>query len=137
MCHYPIAVWERQEHGSLHLHGHCHGRPVDFYGQFGIDVNDYLHKSINKKSLDVGVDANNYYPISLREVLEKLDYKHIPKLKEKEFQVNKEKQLKIENDEVDNKSSKKLTKFFDVSGVFASEILENTDKLNEAFQIII
>lgn len=53
LCHYPIASWERKVHGSLHLHGHTHAR-------------------FNNKGLswDVGVDNNDYYPISLENVLD-------------------------------------------------------------------
>jgi len=87
LCHYPISVWERKEHNSLHLHGHTHGR------------SSALHKEIvnNINSWDVGVDVNNYYPISLKEVLEKLKYKHIQKIKENELikQINKNTPIKL------------------------------------------
>ena len=55
LCHYPIASWDRKVHGSFHLHGHTHNR----FQNTGL-------------SFDVGVDAQNYYPISLEEVLDKM-----------------------------------------------------------------
>ena len=55
LCHYPIASWERKVHGSWHLHGHTHNR--------------FENKGL---SFDVGVDANNYYPINLEEVADKM-----------------------------------------------------------------
>lgn len=54
LCHYPIASWNRAVHGSVHLFGHCHGR--------------FENKGL---SFDVGVDANDYYPLSLEEVMNK------------------------------------------------------------------
>ena len=55
LCHYPIASWERKVHGSFHLYGHTHNRFQN-----------------NGLSFDVGVDAQNYYPISLEEVFDKI-----------------------------------------------------------------
>ena len=55
LCHYPIASWERKVHGSFMLHGHTHAR----FQNTGL-------------SFDVGVDAQNYYPISLEEVFDKM-----------------------------------------------------------------
>lgn len=52
MCHYPIASWDGMSHGSWHLHGHCHGSLRDD----------------GTRRLDMGVDPNNYYPVSLEEV---------------------------------------------------------------------
>ena len=65
LCHYPMHRWNKSHYGSLHCHGHVHGR---------LDAENKLIRRY-----DVGVDANdhNYYPVSLDEVVEKL--KKIPK----------------------------------------------------------
>lgn len=55
-CHYPILRWDRKDKGSIHLHGHDH--------------NEYEDEGL---SIDVGLDAQNYYPISLRQVLERVE----------------------------------------------------------------
>lgn len=55
MCHYPLAQWNRFYHGSIHLHGHCHGR-----------FNKYNTETV--KRLDVGVDCFDYIPVSLFEI---------------------------------------------------------------------
>ena len=54
MCHYPMLTWPSRRHGSLHLHGHCHGRSPKRFNVF-----------------DVGMDCTGYEPISLDELLEK------------------------------------------------------------------
>lgn len=53
LCHYPIAQWDRRHYGSWHLYGHSHGT----FDNGGL-------------SMDVGVDANDFYPVSLEEVAE-------------------------------------------------------------------
>lgn len=53
--HYPIASWNGMNDGVIHLHGHVHLPP---------------HQRVNDgKAMDVGVDGNNLYPISLEEIL--------------------------------------------------------------------
>ncbi len=52
LCHYPLASWDRQHYGAIHLHGHCHG--------------NILSDSFR---MDVGVDAQDYYPVSLKSIL--------------------------------------------------------------------
>lgn len=51
MCHYPIANWPCMYHGAWHLHGHTHG----------------IYQG-NGKSMDVGVDSNNFTPVSYASV---------------------------------------------------------------------
>ena len=55
LCHYPIASWQNKIHDSLHFYGHTHGR----FENLGL-------------SLDVGLDAQGYYPVNLHTLLIKL-----------------------------------------------------------------
>ena len=52
LMHFPILSWENMAHGAWHLHGHCHGNLQDTGG---------MRK-------DVGVDTNNLYPYSYKEI---------------------------------------------------------------------
>jgi calcineurin-like phosphoesterase family protein len=52
--HYPIASWNGMNDGVVHLHGHVH-------------LPQHLRVS-EGKAMDVGVDGNELYPISLEEV---------------------------------------------------------------------
>ena len=57
VCHYAMRVWPRSHYNSWQLFGHSHGR-VQPEG----------------KQWDVGVDVNNFYPISfdqLKEIMKK------------------------------------------------------------------
>ncbi len=55
LLHYAMRVWHRSHHGSLHLYGHSHGRlPGD------------------TQSCDVGVDAWNYRPVGMPEILRRM-----------------------------------------------------------------
>jgi calcineurin-like phosphoesterase family protein len=55
LCHYAMRVWNRSHHGAYHLYGHSHGKLPD---------------DRNSLSMDVGIDAHNYFPISLEEIQE-------------------------------------------------------------------
>ncbi len=62
LCHYPIYSWNKVHHGSIMLHGHCHGNlhhgeSADFY--------------VGRKVMDVGCNLINYTPISYLEIIEK------------------------------------------------------------------
>ncbi len=59
LCHYPLLSWNAAFHGRPHLFGHCHSGP-----------NKIITHQPN--SYDVGVDNNNFTPISIDEVLIKL-----------------------------------------------------------------
>lgn len=56
LCHFPLLSWEGMQHGSWHLHGHCHGS---------------LDKSFRGKRMDVGIDTHpGCSPYSLLDVEE-------------------------------------------------------------------
>lgn len=52
LCHYAMKVWPHKHHGAMHLFGHSHG----------------LLQNPEPYSLDVGVDANNYKPLSINDI---------------------------------------------------------------------
>ena len=56
LCHYPMLTWDGSHNGSWHLHGHSH--------------NTLIHPS--KYAIDVGVDANYYFPVSYEQVKKKI-----------------------------------------------------------------
>lgn len=51
LFHYPIQSWHSRGRGSWHLHGHCHGK-----------------QKTNGKRIDVGVNVNDYCPLSIDEI---------------------------------------------------------------------
>lgn len=55
MCHYPMRSWRGSNRGSVHCHGHCHGSLTE-----------------EGRSMDVGVDTNDFYPYELEAVVERL-----------------------------------------------------------------
>jgi len=59
LFHYPINSWNNKHYGSLHFYGHVHScKHRDGLGE--------------KNSYNVGVDVNNYEPVSLEEILSKI-----------------------------------------------------------------
>lgn len=66
LMHYPIASWDGLKDHVIHLHGHVHLGPG---------------KRISKgKSMDVGVEGNAMYPISLDDVLALMKYQPLNNL---------------------------------------------------------
>jgi len=55
LCHYAMRTWEKSHYGSIHLYGHSHGNLP----------------ALNR-SMDVGVDCNNFYPLSLADIERRL-----------------------------------------------------------------
>lgn len=51
VCHYAMRSWPASHYGSWHLYGHSHGKLPPF-----------------GKSWDIGVDNNNYFPVSFDEI---------------------------------------------------------------------
>jgi len=60
LMHYPMMSWPKSRRGSIHLHGHIHA-----------DSNyNWRNKEQGIKRYDVGVDANNFVPISIKQILQ-------------------------------------------------------------------
>lgn len=58
LSHFPILFWDgMDDRGSFHLYGHMHSRP------------DKQHP--HPMAYNVGVDVNNYEPVTLDELLQK------------------------------------------------------------------
>lgn len=55
LCHYALRTWNGSWRGALHLYGHSHGKLPG-----------------TNRSLDVGVDAWAYRPVSLAEIQERM-----------------------------------------------------------------
>lgn len=45
MCHYPMIAWNRRMHGSIMVHGHCHGSL------------DEINKLSEELRIDIGFDS--------------------------------------------------------------------------------
>lgn len=56
--HFPMLSWPKATAGSVMLHGHIHSGP---------EYNEADMKA-GIRRFDVGVDANNYYPVSIMQV---------------------------------------------------------------------
>lgn len=55
LCHYAMRSWQQSHYGSWHLFGHHHGK-LESYGL----------------SFDVGVDCWDFFPVSLKQVQDKM-----------------------------------------------------------------
>jgi len=64
LFHYPILQWYKSHHGSIHLYGHVHNN-AERYPEFG-----EKEKILGIKAVNVGVDVNNFYPVSIKRILE-------------------------------------------------------------------
>ncbi|MFS0660910.1 metallophosphoesterase [Niallia alba] len=58
LFHYPILEWHNFYNGSIHLYGHVHHKKKE-----------YLQNILGRRAINVGVDVNNFSPISLDQVL--------------------------------------------------------------------
>ena len=60
LCHFAMRTWHKQHKGAIHLYGHSHGN---------------LPEDPHSLSMDVGVDACDYAPIHLHDVLTRMALK--------------------------------------------------------------
>jgi len=66
LFHYPILQWDTSHHGSIHLYGHVHNSGIK-YPALG-----EMLKILGPKAINVGVDVNNFYPVSLIEIINRI-----------------------------------------------------------------
>ena len=60
LMHYPMLSWPKKNSGSIQLHGHIHAR----------EEYNLQNKVDGITRYDVGVDANDYYPVSVKQIIE-------------------------------------------------------------------
>ena len=63
LCHYPMITWYQSHRGSWQLFGHIHTIPNSTGSETG-----YVQDRISPNQYDVGVDQNNFTPISYEDV---------------------------------------------------------------------
>lgn len=76
-CHYPLMTWSHRDRGAINLFGHIHSgwlRSVDDY--------DQMLPLWKGQQLDVGVDNQNYTPVSFENVLAQLAQQYRDTIKE-------------------------------------------------------
>ena len=65
LFHYPMLSWHKSHHGSIHLYGHVHNGGIK-HPDFGKKL-----EMLGPRAINVGVDVNDFFPVSIREVLER------------------------------------------------------------------
>ena len=75
LFHYPIVEWHAAQYGSVHLHGHIHSTREYTAENLTKKFADRFptghapkRPDLNLRIYDVGVDANNYRPVSLEQI---------------------------------------------------------------------
>ena len=66
LFHYPMLSWDSSYHGSIHLYGHIHNSGIK-YPDFGEKL-----KILGYRAINVGVDVNDFYPVSIKQILDKV-----------------------------------------------------------------
>ena len=60
LMYYPMLSWPKKNSGSIQLHGHIHAH----------EEYNLQNKADGIRRYDVGVDANNYYPVLVKQIIE-------------------------------------------------------------------
>jgi calcineurin-like phosphoesterase family protein len=67
LSHYPLMTWSHRDHKALQFFGHIHSGPRSTC-KFDCDLPLFSYQ------YDVGCDNNDYKPIEIRELCDKLDW---------------------------------------------------------------
>jgi calcineurin-like phosphoesterase family protein len=62
LFHYPIFEWDGYFGDSIHLYGHVHNSGNSYKQQKRFEL-------LGKRAVNVGVDVNNHFPISIEQIL--------------------------------------------------------------------
>jgi calcineurin-like phosphoesterase family protein len=60
LSHYPYLSWNRMLYGTIMCHGHIHSQPEY----------NARNRAMGVRRYDVGVDANNFRPVALEDIVE-------------------------------------------------------------------
>ena len=66
LSHYPMFSWDSSYHGSIHLYGHIHNN-ADKHPEY-----KEIIKIIGYRAINVGVDVNDFYPVSIKQIINKI-----------------------------------------------------------------
>ena len=66
LFHYPILEWDQLHRGSVHCYGHVHNNKVSAERMAVLNDN---------RAFNVGVDVNDYRPVSIKEILNHIETK--------------------------------------------------------------
>ena len=70
LCHYPLAEWDMERYGTIHIYGHIH-----------VDTGPTFEYMQNKNAYNAGCMINGYYPVQVSELIEN-NRTYINKVKE-------------------------------------------------------
>ncbi len=77
LFHFPILEWNTGHYGSVHLHGHIHSDGLYNKENLGKKYcdrfawgHDVKNSELGLRIYDVGVDANDYKPVSIEQIAE-------------------------------------------------------------------
>ena len=66
LFHYPMLSWYKSYHGSIHLYGHVNNS-AEKHPDFAEKI-----KLLGSKAINVGVDVNDFYPVSIKQIQERV-----------------------------------------------------------------
>lgn len=67
LFHFPISQWHGKHRGSIHVHGHSHSQ---HFHDPQLKCPECNHTWPDIRRFDVGVEANNYFPVSVEQVID-------------------------------------------------------------------
>ena len=66
LFHFPILRWHKSNRGSIHLYGHVHNN-----GERDPEFDEKL-RLLGPRAFNVGVDVNEFYPVSIKAIMDKI-----------------------------------------------------------------